>query len=162
MNCSNLPSQFPSLQLWMLLTTDNPHRMCAQVYFLHKEKDGLGYLSYINLCSTHFPKLGGEVGLLLLEKMQLGLWCSSSYCQNGWIRSFSFRANQADFDSRADIILPRFFSLNPHTYIHVHILTGNATHITSYISGVGTLQNSPSLHCFFLVLSCFKAALLKH
>lgn len=38
MKCSNLPSQFPSLQLWMLLTTGNPHQMYAQVYSLDTEK----------------------------------------------------------------------------------------------------------------------------
>lgn len=68
MNCSNLPSQFPSLQLWMLLTTDNPHRMCAQVYFLHKEKDGLGYLSYINLSQHIFQSWGVKLVCCYLQK----------------------------------------------------------------------------------------------
>lgn len=44
MKSSNLPSQFPSLQLWMLLTTGNPHQMYAQVYFLHTEKYVSGLL----------------------------------------------------------------------------------------------------------------------
>lgn len=48
----------------------------------------------------------GNIHLLAFVRILLELWCSNTKSLNGWVRKLSFRVNQSDWGSRADITLP--------------------------------------------------------
>lgn len=48
----------------------------------------------------------GNIHQLAFVRILLELWCSNTKSLNGWVRKLSFRVNQSDWGSRADITLP--------------------------------------------------------